>query len=217
MQYDFGKDRRNISRDLESLIREMIVDGRLAPGSRINEVHLAANLGVSRTPLREALAGLGAEEAVTAVPRRGFFVRDLTSEEVTHIYPIRALLDPEALRLSGIPPASRLETLRDLAICLRRAQTVQEAVQLDDDWHRTLWATCPNSVLIQMIEQFMIRTRRYELAAMRDGPAVAQSSKSKEEIIIHLEQGRLKAACSRLRRSLNDGAKPVLKWLETRG
>src|SRR5438552_13883463 len=95
-------DRPNLGEALVVTLRERIVDGRLPAGERLNEVHLAASLGVSRTPLREALGRLTAEGALTSSPRLGFFVRPLTAEEFRQIYPIRAILDPEALRLAGI-------------------------------------------------------------------------------------------------------------------
>src|SRR5262245_36973472 len=96
-------DRPNISDVLATALRDMIVDGRLPAGERINEVHLAARLQVSRTPLREALGRLVAEGALTSVPRIGYFVCPLTLDEFEQLYPIRAILDPEALRLAGIP------------------------------------------------------------------------------------------------------------------
>ena len=102
MQFDF-ESRSNISNDLADAIRRMISAGTLAAGSRINEVHLAAELGVSRTPLREALAALVAEDALESRPRKGTFVRPLTHREFQSIYAIRPILDVEALRLSGIP------------------------------------------------------------------------------------------------------------------
>ena len=92
----------------------MIVDGQLPAGARINEVHLSRRLGISRTPLREALAGLEQEGALDSLPRIGWFVRPLTLDEFSQIYPIRALLDPEALRLAGLPSAERLARLRAL-------------------------------------------------------------------------------------------------------
>mgnify|MGYP000868776508 CR=1 FL=1 len=88
--------RGNISEAAADAVRAMIVDGRLGPGDRINEVHLSRQLGVSRTPLREALSGLVAEGALIARPRLGYFVRPLTLEEFEQIYDIRPLLDPEA-------------------------------------------------------------------------------------------------------------------------
>src|SRR5579871_2702194 len=89
-------------------LRSLIVDGTLKPGERINEVRLAGQLGVSRTPLREALNRLAAEHAVTGTPNVGYVVHPLTIEEFEQIYDIRPILDPEALRLAGIPSKEQL-------------------------------------------------------------------------------------------------------------
>ena len=78
-------DRPNLSDDLATRLRTMVVEGELPAGERVNEVHLAARLGVSRTPLREALSRLASEGAVTSVPRLGFFVCPLTAEEVDRL------------------------------------------------------------------------------------------------------------------------------------
>jgi DNA-binding GntR family transcriptional regulator len=212
----YSRSRPNLSEELAATVREMIFDGHLAAGERINEVHLASQLGVSRTPLREALAGLVAEHALTAVPRRGFFVQDLTAEEVKNIYPMRAILDPEALRLSGIPPPRRLKKLQDINRQLRHVDDVEGAIRMDDAWHRELWADCTNPVLVELIEHFMRRTRRYELASMRERNIIDASSDSKAEVTRLLRAGNLSGACKRLRESLNDGAKPVLAWLARR-
>src|SRR5690242_13493814 len=88
-------DRPNISETAAQAVRRMIVDGRLAAGSRINEVRLAGSLGVSRTPLREALSRLVAEGALVVRPRLGMFVRPLTVEEFEQLYDLRPVLDPE--------------------------------------------------------------------------------------------------------------------------
>src|SRR5262245_9415830 len=115
MQY-FGHPlrRTNISDTIANKLRSMIIDGRLPPGARINEVHLAASLGVSRTPLREALSRLANEGAVAVEPRRGFFVAPLSTTELEQLYSIRPVLDPEALRIAGVPAPCRLRNLRIL-------------------------------------------------------------------------------------------------------
>src|SRR5689334_13979603 len=101
--------RRTMTSSVADEVREMIVDGRLPAGGRVNEVHLAAALGISRTPLREALMRLTAEGALVSVPQIGFQVSPLSVEELEQIYPIRAILDPEALRLAGIPTGARMQ------------------------------------------------------------------------------------------------------------
>ncbi|MEL6759876.1 MAG: GntR family transcriptional regulator, partial [Myxococcota bacterium] len=125
----------NISEHAADTIREMIVAGALPDGERINEVHLADELGVSRTPLREGLGRLVAEGIVTSAPRRGFFVVPLSLEEFRQLYGIRPLLDPEALRLSGIPSHDSVERLDDLNRQLLSATTASAAVDLDNTWH----------------------------------------------------------------------------------
>ena len=208
--------RPNLAESLMESISEMIFDGRLAAGTRINEVHLAQALGVSRTPLREALSGLVSEGALQSLPRHGFYVRTLSANEAKAIYPIRSYLDTEALRLSGIPNPSALKRLEEHRLALEEANDPYEAIRLDDAWHEELWSTCPNPVLIDIIRQFMRRTRRYELASMSDRFILKTSAESKREIESRLGAGNLTAACEQLRKSLQDGLIPVLKWLEER-
>src|SRR4051794_891589 len=145
--------RENLSDHLASELRNMIVDGRLQAGSRINEVHLAGRLGVSRTPLREALGRLAQEGALSSVPRIGWFVRPLSVEEFEQIYPIRSYLDPEALRLAGLPNRERFGLLEALNHRLAVETDPDTIISLDDEWHFELIGECPNKVLLDLIGQ----------------------------------------------------------------
>jgi DNA-binding GntR family transcriptional regulator len=209
-------DRPNISDALVVALRDRIVDGQLPAGKRVNEVHLAASLGVSRTPLREALGRLAAEGALSAVPRRGFFVNPMTLEEFQQIYPIRAILDVEALRMAGIPRIEHLERLEALNREFRASADANRAIELDDAWHRELLAGCPNRVLLDLIGQFMRRTRRYEVALMRERPNVLVSTRNHDQIIAALRAGDLAEACKALRHNLQSGIEPIESWLRER-
>jgi DNA-binding GntR family transcriptional regulator len=209
--------RANLSDDLARSVRAMILDGALAPGERINEVHLAARLGVSRTPLREALTRLAAEGAVTSVPRLGFYVVPLSADEVLQLYPIRGILDPAALRLGGLPPPERLARLRDLNRRFVAARDPEEAVRIDDEWHLELIAGCDNPILLGFIEQMMWRTRRYELGLMRERDNLEHSGEDHEHILAALEAGDLDAACAALEANMRSGLEPILEWLAERG
>jgi len=216
MDASLAPPRDNLSGALVATLRHMIVDGTLPAGGRLNEVHLAQQLGVSRTPLREALTRLAQEGALTRLPRIGWFVRPLTIEELEQIYPIRSLLDPEALRLAGLPSPERLARLKRVNDRLAAARGTDAAIALDDEWHLLLIDACPNRVLIDLIKQFIRRTRRYEIALMREGRHVAAASAAHAEIIAALERGDLEAACARLRRNLQDGFTPIAEWLRSR-
>ena len=208
--------RGNISDDVVDRVRTMIVEGALAAGARINEVHLARALGVSRTPLREALARLAREGSLASVPRVGWFVKPLTLEEFEQIYPIRALLDPEALRLSGLPAAATIERLERLNARIAAGGDADHIIALDDEWHLALIGHCPNKVLLELIEDFIRRTRRYEIALMRERRNVAIAADNHREITSALRRRDLDGAIAALRRNLQTGYAPIRAWLAGR-
>jgi DNA-binding GntR family transcriptional regulator len=209
--------RENTSETVANRLRQMIVDGRLAAGVRINEVHVSQALGVSRTPLREALARLANEGALNAVPRIGFFVRELTLDEFEQVYDIRPLLDPEALRLAGVPSAKHLDHLEKLNRKLAAARDAETAIALDDQWHLALLANCPNRVLIELIENIILRTRRYETALMRETKNVIRATDDHARILTALRRDDLPAACAALKQNMQSGRAPIVEWLKRQG
>jgi DNA-binding GntR family transcriptional regulator len=208
-------ERATISETAANAVRAMIVDGQLAGGERINEVHLAERLGVSRTPLREALNRLASEGALIAKPQRGYFVRPLSLDEFEQLYDMRPLLDPEALRLAGIPAPKQIESLEKLNAKLAAARG-ETAIKLDDEWHSELIAGCPNRVLIELIENMILRTRRYELALMRETKHVATATDDHKRILAALRAGDLERACAALKRNMQSGKPPIVAWLKAR-
>ena len=208
--------RDNISDSVAAELRHRIVDGRLPAGDRINEVHLARELGVSRTPLREALSRLASEGALTSVPRFGFFVRPLTLEEFEQIYDIRPILDPEALRLAGLPDAKTLERLEKVNRRLATVRDPEAVIQLDDEFHLELLDRCPNRVLLEMIRNIILRTRRYELALMRETSSIRRATEDHARILAALRRRDLPAACAALKRNMQWGRAPIVAWLKAR-
>lgn len=101
-------------------IRRLILDGQLRPGSPVRQDAIAASLGVSRVPVREALKILEGEGQITYRPHRGYFVNELTEKDVREIYRIRELLESEALRV-GVPKLTAKD-LRVMAECIERME-----------------------------------------------------------------------------------------------
>lgn len=211
-------ERVNIADAAVEAVRTMIVDGALPEGERVNEVHLADKLGVSRTPLREALNRLASEGALTSAPRLGFFVRPLTLEEFQQVYTIRPLLDPEALRLAGLPSVTKLDRLERLNEKLAKAASGSAAaIKLDDQWHLDLVDDCPNRVLIELIENNILRTRRYEMALMRESLNVMRATDEHARILKALRRRDLEGACAALKQNMQSGFEPIAAWLRERG
>jgi DNA-binding GntR family transcriptional regulator len=116
---------------LDSL-RWLIVAGDLRPGARVNQEDVAAQLGVSVAPVREALRALEQEGQVTYRPRRGYFVTELRVEDLEEIYALRALLEARAAR-HAVPllEAEALDRVRDAArACADAAQRGDVAAEL---------------------------------------------------------------------------------------
>jgi DNA-binding GntR family transcriptional regulator len=101
---------RNASVTVTELVRNAIIEGRIAPGERLKEEELARELGISRTPVREALLVLQAEGLVDAAPNRGATVRSHSADDLDELYEMRALLEGYAARR-----AARRATAADIA------------------------------------------------------------------------------------------------------
>src|SRR5262249_35650516 len=209
-------DRPNLSESIADAIRERVVLGSIAPGVRINETHLASELGVSRTPLREGLMRLASEGCVRIEPRRGFFATPLSIEEFEQLMPVRALLDPEALRLAGLPSRAQIVRLQAINRRLEAAREPERVIAIDDAWHLELLAHSTNPVLVGLIRQFMARTHRYELVLMRERGSVVRATREHREVQSALGARDLERACRRLRQNLQSGSSSVLAWLKER-
>jgi len=189
----------NVSQGLEDRLRDMVVRGALPAGSRVNEVHVSRELGASRTPLREALTRLAGERFLEARPRHGFFVRPLSAAEVLEIYPIRGRLDPWALELAGVPDRATLAALAaGNAAIGEAAGDPDRVIALDDAWHLALVAGAGNQTLLDLIQQMMWRTRRYEYAYFRTPGAAAIAVAAHDKILAALRRRDLATACRRL-------------------
>lgn len=88
-----------ISRQIESIVRDMVLNGTLVAGERLNEVSLSESIGVSRGPLREAIQKLAGEGLLELKSHRGAFVREYKPQEIVEIYEMRIALELYAVRL----------------------------------------------------------------------------------------------------------------------
>src|SRR3954471_6216297 len=125
-------------------LREAIVSAELAPGRRLSENELAERLGVSRTPVREALARLRDERLVAIVPQLGTFVTLISNDSVADAAFVREALKSSAIRLAAershdAAAATRLEAVQANLTAQDRAVETKDADafdRLDDDLHR---------------------------------------------------------------------------------
>lgn len=99
---------------------------------------------------------------------------------------------------------------------IEQARDPDSVIDLDDSWHLELVADCPNKVLIDLIKQFIRRTRRYEVALMRERENVLVTVADHEAVMAALHGRDLDAACAALRVNLQSGRMPIVQWLTER-
>ena len=148
---------RSASAVAADLIRAAIVEGRLPPGRRLKEGELAGELGISRTPIREALLILQADGLVDSTPNRGATVRSYELDDLRDMYDLRAVLEGHAARRAAVrlEPA-RIEELR--ASCSRFEQVAADgelsAVVTENlFFHETIHTAADSVRLTDMVRQ----------------------------------------------------------------
>jgi DNA-binding GntR family transcriptional regulator len=183
------------------------VDGRLAPGSNVVERDLSAGLGVSRTPLREALLGLEAEGLLRAEPQRGFFVLELSLGEAKELYPLIGSLEAFAV---GQGKPSGAGALDDINRRFRAASNPADAVRHDRDWHEELIRQCQLPRTAAMLESLRTAAARYEYRFFSGRKVIVESARQHADVARALNRKQYSRAAALLKHNWEQG----LQWVE---
>jgi DNA-binding GntR family transcriptional regulator len=218
--------RDSTAREVYQRLRSAIVSGALTPELRLYEQRIAADLGVSRTPVREALAMLEAEDLVVSMRNRGTIVRRISADEVQETYEVRAVLEGHAARLAaGQIDAEQLAALRRLdeqMNCLMRAprsvedEQVRALGELNAEFHRTIAVATGNRVLARTMD-WLLTTPLYARAYYAYSDPLKRASISDHGRMIELLKARDADACERFwREHLYRGRDYMIEHLKTR-
>ena len=206
--------RAPLRREVRRVVLDRILRGEIVPGDGINESELSVDIGVSRTPLREALLGLEREGFLRSEAGRGFFASSLTADDAEDLYPILWTLEGLALASSPAPNPARMAELKRINADLARYERIPErALDHDRLWHDTLLAGCPKRRLVAMTDVLKDQARRYERAYMDDSGRVFVSTRQHEEILEALEAGEREKAVRLLESNWRVSLDFLLPWL----
>ena len=147
--------------------RGRILTGGLSPGLNVNQESLAADLGVSITPLREALRRLEMEGLIRLEAHRTVVIAPLTGQELDELYVIRIELDSLAAGLAAVN-ASEADIIRIGQLARQRpAREPVAQLELNRAFHRAIYASCRNGALVAYLDQLWDRTDRYRLILVK--------------------------------------------------
>lgn len=188
--------------------------GDLEPGARVRDTILARALGVSRTPVREALIRLARDRVLDADAGRGFRVRRLDRDELREVGAILAELEPLALRLSPSPSGEQLDRLAETARRLEQTRgDAGRAVELDESFHQALLDGCPNRRLLELIATLRQVPRRYLHAYLREAGRLSLSTLHHTRLLAALRAGDREAAAALLARRWRRGIEEMETWI----
>jgi DNA-binding GntR family transcriptional regulator len=174
-------------------VRQDILDGSLAPGTSLDQEALAARLGLSTTPVREALRRLETEHLVVSRAHRDTYVTELSQEVLADTYAVRLNLDPLAVSLTAkFAKPTDLETIGEMAR-LEPSDDPTEQLQQNRVFHRQIYVSCNNEVLIEILDLLWDRSDRYRLLVITEdrNPATVRSEHIEIADAITARNGKL--------------------------
>jgi DNA-binding GntR family transcriptional regulator len=195
-------------------LRSSILDGSVSAEGRLEEVELSRRLGVSRTPLREALIALEGEGLVHSSPNKGFAVVEADAALVRETYPILASLERLALLLSGDRLRNALPDLERINADLARETVSERQYALDAAFHERLTSECGNPRLLKLLATYWASARRFDGAQRRGTANQDGSCRQHRAIIAAIEEQDVQRAAQLLEVHWYEGIEVVVSWLE---
>ncbi len=202
--------RRNLGSDVYSILWDRILDRELHPGEKLSDLRLSEELGVSRTPVREALHRLVQDGIVIAEPNRGFFVASYDPSDIKEIYELRAALESFGLRSTArsVSPEQFKWTLEELGRVEELLRTAEDDaarteaanafLEADRGFHVLLTEHSGNRRLISMLSGLWAQIAVFQKAGLRITGWTELALAEHRAILNHLIEGNANAAASAL-------------------
>jgi DNA-binding GntR family transcriptional regulator len=164
---NLGAEHANLDQKVYLILRNMIIERKLLPGEKISQEKLAQDLGISRTPLVSALKYLEIEKLVEAKPRRGFFVRLFTKQEMISIFELREVLEGLAARRAALnitdPQIAKLKAFFQQFAKIMNITDFKAYAREDRRFHNFVTAVGSKEFLKSMLETYNIISYSYQL------------------------------------------------------
>ena len=190
-------------------LKEMIIDNELKPGEKLLQEKLAARLGVSRTPLLKALQMLEYDFLVESIPRRGMFVKKLSTEEMRDIYDVREGIETVAVRL--VAERRNEKQLRQLKTIWKPFVNnihidIEKYRKADDGFHALLLEFSANKMLQKLYTHSLLQARVEQMGLMR---APEETLPEHLSILNAIEAGNADLAEKELKKHLRKSKKLI--------
>ena len=225
MQFDLPRparldNRANLSEDVYQLIKQKLLSQEVEPGTKLKEEVLGGQLGVSRTPVREAISKLEGEGLVEIIPRYGTFVANISSKDVEEIYQIRGSLECLAMRLAL--PEFNKETLRELIRSHEECRgpleegNIDPLIKIDTAFHDLLVRFSKNARLVRLMSNLNNQIRLGRLESFSVPGRARKALEEHQGIIRAMLEGSSEKAQDLIRKHSQNAKENILLFLATK-
>ena len=201
-------------------LRQAILRGELKPGERLMEIQLANKLGVSRTPIREAIRKLELEGLVLMIPRKGAEVAEITEKSLRDVLEVRRALEELAVELAceKITP-EQIQELKDAAASFRdslQEGDITRIAEADVKFHDVIYLATDNQKLIQLLNNLREQMYRYRVEYLKRSDFHQQLMDEHEEIIETIERGQKDQAVQVVCQHVDNQVEAVMDTIRTK-
>lgn len=202
-------------------LRSAIRNGILEPGERLMEVQLAEELGISRTPVREAIRKLEQEGYVIMMPRRGTYVSSVSVNDIKEIFEIRSALESLSTGLAArrIEP-DELEKLRALLTEIEghiERKDIDKIVETDIEFHGLLYQVSRNERLVTIISNLKEQLARFRTLSMSYPGRLQETLEEHRAMVEAIAAGDVEAARDAAERHMERAEETLLKAMRRKG
>lgn len=206
----------NLKDKAYTIIKNKIISCELMPGTPISESQLMAEIGVSRTPIREALSKLENENLVKIYPKRGIFITHITVKDIIDIYAVREVVEPLAARLAT--PNIDAAALQEYYHIYSNPDPpshpsgIEEHIRIDREFHTLIANSTGNQHLAQILLGMYDQNSRIRiLSKMKVGERLEEAGKEHLELILSFIERNPDRASEVMHRHIVNGRKAALK------
>ena len=209
MKDDAGKSSRgNTVQRIEAALMEDIATGLLRPGERLDEVKLTERFGVSRTPIREALTRLAAQDILVPGEKRGVRVAEYSREELAQIFEAMHEIEATCARIAAqrLTLLSRAEIERAQAACMAAAESADRNAYLraNEAFHEAIYRATGNPYIAEIAADFRRRTGPFRAKKFSTDADLIASARSHEDLIAGIFSEDSKTASDGMRAHMTE-------------
>lgn len=202
-------------------LREAIINAVLKPGERLMEIQMAEEMGVSRTPVREAIRKLELEGFVVMVPRKGAYVAGISIKDIADVFEIRAAMEGLAAGLAAERiTEEELEQLERILVkigeCVQN-NDLEKLIEVDTEFHDTLYKACRNERLVQIVSNLREQIQRARTASLSTPGRSKYALEEHKKIVEAVSERNVELAGMLAREHIENAENAMLDVLNDKG